>query len=96
MIIVSSFYTIKMLAKSRRHVEAIGSVNDRRKNRDRKFAVTSITFNVLFIFLKMPMTIFISIGYTSVNFYLFQIAFLLFVLCKCVALTYYVDRLSWE
>lgn len=78
--LISSFYTIKMIAKSRRNVEAIGSVTERRKNRDRKFAITSITFNVLFIVLKMPLTVFITIGYTNVNYYLYQIGFSLFFL----------------
>lgn len=77
---VSTIYTIKMLAKSRRHVETIGSVTEKRKSRDRKFAISSITFNVVFFLLKMPMTIIISTGYTSANFYLYQIAFSLFFL----------------
>lgn len=46
----------------------------------RKFAISSITFNVVFFLLKMPMTIIIYSGYTSANFYLFQIAFSLFFL----------------
>ena len=78
--LISSLYTIKMLRDSRRHVEAIGSMDDKRKSRNRKFAITSITFNVLFIVLKTPLLICISIGYYNVNYYLYQISLALFFL----------------
>jgi hypothetical protein len=69
----SSIYTIKKLKDSRRQVEMIGSVAEKRKSRDRKFAITSITFNLLFIVLKMPLVIASVIGYNLVSYYLYQL-----------------------
>ena len=76
--IISSLITIKKLRDSSRSVEMLGSVADKRKSRDRKFAITSITFNVLFIVLKMPFLVSILIGYHVVSFYLYQISLDLF------------------
>ena len=75
---ISSIFTIKKLKDSRRHVEMIGSVAEKRKSRDRKFAITSITFNVLFIVLKMPFVVSLAIGYNLVSYYFYQIAVSLF------------------
>ena len=76
--IISSVITIKKLRDSSRSVEMIGSVAEKRKSRDRKFAITSITFNVLFIVLKMPFLVSTLIGYKVVSFYLYQISLDLF------------------
>ena len=78
--IISSLITIKSLKDSRRQVEMIGSAEEKRKSRDRKFAITSITFNVLFIVLKMPFLVCVAIGYNFVSSYLFYIALALYFL----------------
>ena len=78
--IISSLITIKMLRDSRRQVEMMGSVAEKRKSRDRKFAITSITFNVLFIVLKMPYLVCISIGFYYVNYYVYQVSYAMFFL----------------
>ena len=78
--IISSVITIKKLRDSSRSVEMMGSLAEKRKSRDRKFAITSITFNVLFIVLKMTFLLSILIGYKVVSFYMYQISLDLFFL----------------
>lgn len=78
--LISSIYTIKMLRDSRKLVEMVGLVIGRRKSRDRKFAITSITFNVLFIGLKTPLVICVALSYISVNYYFYQTSLSLFFL----------------
>ena len=76
----SSVIMIKTLRDSRHHVEIFSSVDQKKKSRDRKFAVTSITFNVLFIALKMPLLVVTLIGYNFVSTYLYYIALALYFL----------------
>ena len=78
--VISSLVTIKTLRDSRHHVEIVGSVDEKRKSRDRKFAITSITFNVLFIVLKMPLLVCVAIGYNFVSTYVYYIALALYFL----------------
>ena len=75
---VSSLATIKLLRDSRKQMNLIGTVADKRKRRDAKFAVTSLAFNVLFIVLKLPFVICFSIGYVSVSNMYLQTSSLLF------------------
>lgn len=75
----SSLYTIKLLRGSRRNVRMIGRVAERRKSRETKFAVTSFTFNVLFIVLRMPVFITSTIGLNNVSPFILSIANLLYV-----------------
>lgn len=77
---ISSLVTIKLLRDSRSHVGTFLMADNKRKNRDNKFAITSLAFNFLFIVLKMPLVIVITIGYNFVNYYFLQIAILLFFL----------------
>ena len=77
---VTALITVKLLRDSRRQVEMIGSVAEKRKNRERKFAITSIAFSISFIVLKMPFVIAVAIGYSNVNNYFIQIGSLLFFL----------------
>ena len=56
--IVTSIITIKKLIESRRSLERISRiVNKQRKIRDMKFAISSLTFNMAFVALKMPFLI---------------------------------------
>jgi hypothetical protein len=76
---VSSLITIKLLRDSRRQVRMTGAVANSRKSRDNKFATTSLTFNVLFIVLRMPFFVTSTIGYSTLNGYVLYISNLLFV-----------------
>ena len=74
----SSLMTIKLLRDSRRHVNLTGVVGEKRKSRDNKYAITSFTFNVLFIVLRMPLVVCTVLGLANVSYYLSQTASLLF------------------
>lgn len=76
----SSLMTIKLLRDSRKHVNLTGVVAEKRKSRDNKYAVTSFTFNVLFIVLRMPLVICTVLGLGNVSYYLSQTSSLLFFL----------------
>ena len=56
-LITTSILTIRSLIKSRNSVERTGHVTKDRKSRDRKYAISSVVFNTIFIFLKLPSTI---------------------------------------
>ena len=75
--IVTSIVTIKKLIESRRSLERTGRIgNKQRKNRDMKFAISSLTFNLVFIAFKMPFFI-TNIIYHEI---FFQVAFILFLI----------------
>ena len=80
--IITSILTIRLLIKSRNSVANNGQVTHDRKYRDRKYAISSITFNITFIILKGPLTIFyIMFGYYSLyNPYFYKIIYLLYYL----------------
>ena len=64
--IITSIIMILLLIKSRNSVAQNGQVSRNRKSRDRKYAISSITFNVTFIVLKLPLAIFyINLAYFS-------------------------------
>ena len=69
--IASSLLTIRLLIKSRNSIERVGNVATDRKSRDQKFAVSSITFNILFLVFKTPTMIY----YTLFAFYFYYDAF---------------------
>ena len=71
--IVSSLLAIRMLIKSRNSVERGGNVAADRKSRDQKFAVSSVTFNILFLVFKTPTMIY----YTFFAFYFYRDAYYL-------------------
>lgn len=78
----SSVSIFKLLKESRK--KTIGNGNSalvyNRKNRDFKFAVSSLTFNCLFITLKMPIAIYYVLSSAGLNIpnYIFNCASLLF------------------
>ena len=57
-LMITSILTIRLLFKSRNSIERNGKLAKERKLRDRKYAITSVTFNILFIVLKLPSAIF--------------------------------------
>lgn len=65
----SSIVIVKYLTESRRKI--MGNANNalvqRRKSRDLKFAVTSLTFNCFFIILKMPLVIYYILSSTGLD-----------------------------
>lgn len=70
-----SIATIRLIRNSRRTVNTSRAC---RKNRDLKFAVTSLVFNFLFIFLKLPMVVIYLVGLDQFDDYFFQVAILLY------------------
>ena len=78
--IILSILTIRVLIESRRKVERVGRVDKERKSRDFRYAVSSITLNILFVVLKTPTMIYYLLNaYNLVsNVYFSQIAVLFF------------------
>ena len=79
--LVLSILTIRQLMKSRNSVErTAGHVNKDRRSRDARYAISSITFNFMFITFKLPiMVFFILIAYTTIyNVYFYNVAIVLF------------------
>lgn len=78
--IILSILTIRLLIQSRRKVERIGRVDKERKSRDFRYALSSITLNILFVVLKTPtMLYYLLNAYNLVsNVYFSQIAILFF------------------
>ena len=75
--IVTSIITIKQLIESRRTLERTCRIgNKQRKHRDMKFAISSLTFNVVFVAFKMPFFI-SNIIYHEI---IFQVAYILFLI----------------
>lgn len=52
--IATSLVTIRLLVKSRNSLERIGNAGKHRRHRDMKFAISSLTFNLFFVVLKLP------------------------------------------
>jgi len=80
---ITSIITIKLLWKSRCQVGMavnLGSQQNKRKNRDAMFALTSLTFNILFIVLKMPLLVCLTIGFSFLNNYALEFSGLLYFL----------------
>jgi hypothetical protein len=59
--IIISILTIRLLYKSRKSIERIGVVAAERKTRDKKYAISSVTLNIMFIVLKLPMMMFYTL-----------------------------------
>ena len=71
--IITSALIIRQLYKSRSSIERVGNVNKDRRSRDAKYAITSVTLNILFIILKLPYLVFYTLNaylfYYNVYFY---------------------------
>ena len=78
--VISSILTIRLLIKSRKAVARNEQMTRDRKSKDRKYAITSIVYNISFIFLKLPLAIFyLLLAYYSIyDANLFTIANFLF------------------
>ena len=83
--IVTSVLMTKALVSSRRKVQGNNTAGTSsniksRKSRDFKFAVTSLTFNIVFIVLKMPLTIYylLYVAGLDAGSYYYQISTVLF------------------
>jgi hypothetical protein len=92
--IITSILIILLLIKSRNSVAQNGQVSRDRKSRDRKYAISSITFNLSFIALKLPLAIFyINLAYF--NLYdpvFFKIVYLLYFLN--MSMSFFIHILS--
>ena len=78
--IISSVLTIRLLLNSRNSIENIGSLNNERKSRDIKYAISSIAINFMFIVFKIPiLTFYAMMAFNfSYNVYLIQFGFIFF------------------
>ena len=79
---VTSIITIRLLLKSSASIERAGKIDSVRRWRDKKYAVSSLTFNFMFTTLKLPIVVvYIRIAYDyNVDLYFYQCAyFFLFV-----------------
>ena len=80
---ITSLITIKSLWKSRRQVGMainLSTQQNKRKNRNSMFALTSLTFNILFIVLKMPLLVCLTIGFANLSKYFLQVAVFLYLI----------------
>jgi hypothetical protein len=77
-----SILTIRALFKSRNSVERTGNLSKDRKSRDRRFAISSVTFNTMYIVLQMPSAVYFTLVafYSYYDAYYFAGANLLFYL----------------
>lgn len=87
--VVTSVFMVKLIRRSGR--KSIGGGNlanvRKRRTRDVKFAITSLTFNFLFIILKLPLVLYyllLSVNVDSGD-YFFQIATLLFFVFSSIS-----------
>ena len=80
--IITSIITIRMLIKSRNAVMKNGQVSKERKSRDTKYAVSSLSINILFILLKLPSFIFfiMNVFFSYFDMYLYKLSVLSFYL----------------
>ena len=60
--VFTSIITTRMLIKSRNAAMKTGQVSKERKSRDRKYAISSLSFNVLFVLFKLPGLIFFTMN----------------------------------
>ena len=67
-LMVTSILTIRLLLKSRNSIERNGKLTIERKSRDRKYAISSVTLNIIFIVLKLPLAMFFFL-YSFLNYY---------------------------
>ena len=77
---ITSTLTIRLLIKSRNSVERInGKAMKERRSKDKKYAISSITFNIMFIVLKLPILVFfiLSAFYSYYDLYFYHVTFLL-------------------
>ena len=81
-LMITSILTIRVLIKSSNSIERIGKLTKERKSRDRKYAISSMTLNIILIVLKLPLTIFYILFafYSYYDVYYYNIATLLFFL----------------
>ena len=78
--LITSIVTIWLLYKSRNALSQSGNIHRKRKFRDAKYAISSLTFNFMFIALKIPLVIaYTKIAYnTEIDLYFYEISLFLF------------------
>ena len=85
---ITSILAIRSLIKSRESIERSGHLGQDRKSRDYKYAISSLSLNIIFIILRLPGSVFyILIAYYSYfNLYFAKIASILFFLNASLSL----------
>ena len=87
--IITSILTSRLLIKSRNAVmKTTGQVSKERKSRDTKYAISSVSFNILFITLKLPSMIFFTMSafFSYYDLYFYKISVLTFYLNSSLSL----------
>ena len=77
---ITSILSIRLLINSRNCVEKVnGIVMKRRRSRDRKYVISSVAFNIMFIILKLPLmfSFTLSAFFSYYDLYVFRVSFLL-------------------
>ena len=79
---IATLLTIRQLFKSSNSIERIGNLTKERKSRDRKYAITSVSLNIISLVLKLPsaFSLILIAFFNYFNLYLYNIGFLLFFL----------------
>lgn len=91
----SSILIIRVIGKSRRKSIVAKMAIQKRKSRDFKFAITSLTFNFVFITLRVPLVLYYILNSVGIDFGndFFQIATLLFFMNASISfLVYFVSN----
>ena len=78
--IVTSILTIRLLIRSRNSLERIGHEDKKRRMRDTKFAISSLTFSFFFVTFKTPFVVSFILPFDPNRLYFQQIAFVLFLI----------------
>ena len=78
--VITSILTILMLAKSRKSIERNGHLSKDRKSRDKKYAISSLALNIMFIICRLPLAVFfmLSAFYSYYDIYFYKVSSLLF------------------
>lgn len=90
----SSAIMINLIIRSRKSIEHLGHSSKKRKRRDIKFAITSLTFNVLFVCLRVPLVVYYSLVYYGIDlgYYYYMSTILLFFVNSSIS--FFVHFLS--
>jgi hypothetical protein len=78
---ITSTLSIRLLIRSRNSVEKVnGKVMKERRSKDKKYAISSITFNIMFIVLKLPLMVFFTLCafFSYYDLYVHRITLLLY------------------
>lgn len=85
--LIATVIMIKLMYDSKKAVERSGHLGVSRSNRDVRFAVTNIAFNVIFVCMRVPIVVTSIYGYTNISTYYTILALLMFYAQPSTSLT---------